>query len=633
MEAQQTPDSLYPYTERNGVGVAADVEAVLADPEYPLTDPEREQMRALGIALFEGKFDGLEAQTATRHAVDGDESRPATLKEIHQTSVAGSEHTFYVRYFTTEAGRADASRIAPDDDSSDPSTIVQKLLDTDYIQEQLTAKQRKEIATRGLNWRREELAKSLGDPDAIEAYQDEETVTVNYTPEKLLAKLEDLQAYRTFYRTIHRRFKEETDVPDHIRTVRQTLIDLHMARVNSLLADLIPHAANLARQLDASEPSEQTNRLSEQLAAVVPTVVRAFRTEDADREAHVDAYLDGYARRLDLVRNGAAWQPGSRNASPLSPELSDLADELSASTARELPEPELSAEDIALLDQTRWQAPQVQQFSESVLDSWDMLSEHTATWDEVDDRSGWAPDGKWQVVVHPKRKSLSINGTKGVVIVPEDFDRGLLDESPAGALPVTAHELTHVWQTEHDKRLAEQLPLAEIKGRRYVTMREMGGIEQERAIQAKVGRTRGVNLHYLRALEAKQAGANKLAVATTFYESVKAGRELDAKEDAAARNLAADRTLRLYRNSGHNSQPLDYIEQELILRGLGDISPTHKTAVIIAGGSFSLRDSAALRRADLLELPREIEVNPAEDVWRIFMRDMMPAIKAAAGRA
>ncbi|MFI5275576.1 MAG: hypothetical protein ACHQT5_02005, partial [Candidatus Saccharimonadales bacterium] len=292
-----------------------------------------------------------------------------------------------------------------------------------------------------------------------------------------------------------------------------------------------------------------------------------------------------------------------------------LADELSQQQPEAAPDAQLDPEIVEFMRTTRWNAGQMKEFCENVLSSWSFLSEHQTDWEAIGKRSGFAEDDKWQVIVSPKVSALSVNGKKKTVTVPEDFNRTLIQISAAGVLPGAAHELSHVWQNEFSYQLAEQIPLAGIKGKRYVTGYEMGGIEQEREVHTMVGQIRPTNVTYLRALQAKLHGANQTEAARAFAEAK--GDEIT--EHSA--QIAGSGVLRLYRNGGHDSQALDYIEQELMLRSLSSLSPGEVRAVAIAGGSLSLRDAATLHRFGLLELPREIHVQPAQDVMELFLRD------------
>lgn len=600
----QPESGLWPYSERNGVGSAADVELLLGEPEIQLSDQERGVALAFANGLFQGYLsDGLRVTGANP------EEKPRTLEQIAQTSTAASRQTFYLDYFKTKQGQEDARSLGINLESDVPAT--EQLYRLSVADEPISGKVRKEIASRSRDWYKQELAGRLGrsrDEDA--AQPDSEVIEVNFVPEKLLAKFAELQAYRAFYRQVHRLLRQEPASP--LNEARQTLLDVHSAKVNSLAAEAYPSLNGLAQQLGYLPDSDKAARWRDGLRMSAPVAARMVAQDEAARS---ELALD-FSRRLDLVRNGAAWHEGEHRALPVSSELQSLAADLSVATSRSSEAlQQLPTDVVERMRATRWNAEQMQKFCETVLAEWDLLSEHRTDWNAADERSGFAPDQKWQVVVTPKVSSLAVNGNKKVVSIPEKFDRTLVQVAPAGVLPVAAHELTHVLQTEYAYALGQQLPLARIKGRRYITAYEMGGIYQERELHAMVGQSRPTNVTYLRALETKLAGGNQTEAARAFAEAK--GGDISADQAAAAGKNA----LRLYRYGGHDSQALDYTEQELLLRALEILPKEQVMAVSIAGSSFSLHDAAALHRVGLLELPREISERPAQDVMRIFLED------------
>ncbi|MGH7239632.1 MAG: hypothetical protein ACREHG_06150, partial [Candidatus Saccharimonadales bacterium] len=318
------------------------------------------------------------------------------------------------------------------------------------------------------------------------------------------------------------------------------------------------------------------------------------------------ALTDNFLRRLDLLRNGAARYEGQKDFSPVSYEL----DHLSTNQAEADPiEATLPAEVIEQMDNNRWDANKFQDFLSTVLDKWGLLSEELVDWEVADSRSGPSADSQWQGVITPKITALSVDGDKKLMKVPEKFDRTI-----AKALPVAAHELTHDLQHEYSVRLAERLPIAKVKGWRYVTGFEMGGISEERRLLARLGRDRPTNFTYLRALEAKLSGANQTQAARAFAEA-----KADRSDETYA--LAGKNVLRLYRYGGYDSQALDYAEQALIDQALKRLPDEQRRAVAIAGGSFGLADAAALRRVGLLDLPRELDRQPAEMVLSTYLEN------------
>lgn len=608
--------SLWPYTERNGVNAHEDVESLLRDPEVYLDDTEKEAAFAFAQGLYSGYVsDELRVQPLAADEAVRD------LQAIDSTSTAGSHQTFYVDYFKTAAAREDAVTLGLDVASDE--SIRDQLFKLSIDPSKTSPSARKQIAARSLSWYKGELADRLMlDKEQDAAQPDCERVNVEFNPEKFFKKFNELQAYRVFYRQAGRELRAEAEALEAAQAstalngAKTALLHMHFARVNALVADMYPHMHSLALQISSLPPSDTLDGWRTQLIEAAPIAAAAMERDEAERATYVSDHL----RRLDLLRNGAdAWDE-SHDYLPISHEVAVLADEIAQEQRSDAEVPaQLDPEMIEYMRNTRWNADQMKQFCEKVLHTWELLSEHQDDWETIGDRSGYADDGKWQVVISPKVSSMSVNGRKKTVTIPEDYDRTLIQISKAGALPGAAHELSHLWQHEYSFRLAEHLPLARIKGKRYVTGYEMGGIEQEREIHAMVGQVRPTNITYLRALQAKLHGANQTEAARAFAEA-KGG---EITEDIAA--TAGKDVLRLYRGGGHDSQALDYIEQELLLRSLSSLSPGEVRAVAIAGGSFSLRDAATLHKYGLIDLPREIHVQPAQDVIEIFLRDYYDA--------
>lgn len=603
-----TEASLWPYTERNGVNASDDVESLLRDPEVYLDETEKAAAFAFAQGLYTGSInDELRVQPLAEDAPVRD------LQAIDSTSTTGSRQSFYVDYFKTEAARDDIETLGLD--TGGDESIRDQLYKLSIDPSVTTPSARKQIAARSLSWYKRELAdRLLLDKDLDATQPDSERVSVEFNPEKFFKKFNELQAYRVFYRQVSKTLRVEVEALEAdgastgLHEAKVALLNLHFARVNALVADMYPHMHNLALQINSLPPSEKFDGWRRQLIETAPIAAAAMERDEAERAAYVSDHL----RRLDLLRNGAAAWDDTHDYLPISHEVALLADELAEEQQSAADAPaQLDPEMIEYMRSTRWNAHQMKQFCEKVLRSWELLSEHQADWEAVGDRSGFAEDGKWQVITSPKVSSMSVNGKKKTVTIPEDYDRTLIQISKAGALPGAAHELSHVWQHEYSFQLAEHIPLARIKGKRYVTGYEMGGIEQEREVHAMVGQVRPTNITYLRALQAKLQGANQTEAARAFAEA----------KGGEVTELAGSGVLRLYRGGGHDTQALDYIEQELLLRSLSSLSLGEVRAVAIAGGSFSLRDAATLHRFGLLELPREIHVQPAQDVIEIFLRD------------
>ncbi|HUS25996.1 MAG TPA: hypothetical protein VMY99_01450 [Nevskiaceae bacterium] len=613
MEAVQAP--LWPYSERNGVGAEAQVQHLFDEPEIVLTAEEERAARGFAHGLFEGYIDeGLYCGS------------PYNLEAITQTSVLPTQQAFYPAYFKTDKGRQDAAvlGIVPD---APLDELAYKLYEVATMHT-VPTETRQDVATKSAKWFRQEMAEQLARDPADDAnYIEPQEIKTNDNPQELLDKLADLQQYRMFYRAVFKSIKQES--PSHLHEAKEALLRCYMRKLNNRLAFYYPDAIELSQQLAHGPQTAQTITFAQRLQEVLPIAARAFQKEQAQQAQSLNAGPDDFIRRLDLVRNGAAWH--NEQLLPVSHEVAALAARYTVhETARELaPEALFSSQEIARMDATVWAADDMERFNKAVLADRGQLSAYETTWKQVDKRSGAAPDSKWQVVVHPHVKSLTVVGSKRVIKIPADFERPLTQIGPpSGALPVSAHEQTHALQNDFDQEMAQQIPLAKIKGARYLTMREMGGIDQERDIQAALGRVRPTNFHSLEALQVKLAGGTMLQAMRAFYNSRVAGRQMSAKQLVSARMAAVKGTLRLYNRGGHDSQPLDYIEQELIMQALQPLPAQQRKAISIAGGSFSLADMADLHRVGLLEIPKQTASNPAADALRVFREQFLPGIMA-----
>jgi hypothetical protein len=602
---------LWPYSERNGATASEDMATLLASPEQVLDETERAEAARFAWALYEGAYDDLSCESLR------------TLDQVRDISTDNTSEVFYCAYFQTASGQGDLCDLGlPPDATQEEISFL--LYNIPRMQAIVDAKTRKEISARSTEWYRDMLAARLqAAPEHDASWPEIEPAIVTYEPDKLMDKFADLQAYRHFYRQVWRNLKDKPQTP--LLRAQSALLEVYVAWVNNRVADLYPLVWELAMQLDRSQPTEHTAQWEAQLRLVAPLVMRIFSEQQEGREQATAEYFDRFAHRLDLVRNGAARSRSS--FSPVYTELLDLADTVGGVEGIVSPENiQFTEEELAVMDKTVWAAEDLQQFNEALLEERNLLSEHKADWQTVQRRDGPAPDRKWQVVVTPKKKTLSVDGAKLVMWVPQKFKRTLTQEMPAGGLPLSAHEQSHVWQTEFDGQVAEQIPIAQLKGRRYVTSREMGGIDQERVVQAAFGRTRATNAHYLRALLVKESGGTITEVARAFYESYLAGKKLEGNAEKEARDTAADRVLRLYRHGGHDSQPLDYLEQDLLVNTLSSLDKERRQAVIIAGGSLSWNDAAKLHRVGLFELPDRVHIDPATEVLRLFRGRYLPSL-------
>ena len=570
---------------------------LLDAPAEPLDEAQREFALEFAEGLFGGNVDGVRAAT------------DLTFGDVQSLHALADKLTFYLEYFTeTEAGRADAEALGFGAQATDE--LAQTLLDTAQTQ---PTNQMKQASERSSDWSRQLLVDQLAEPESNDlSHQATTRLTVNYEPERLLAKAAAVRAYGDFFAVVLGQLAAEPD--QRLAEAKRALIHIHVGRLNAMAAvDVYPGLLSLEEQLTRSASSD----LAAELSRVAPAIGRIHQLEGEERRLAREAY----AKHLDAIRQGAPLELDEVDESEASlfsgQALADLAESVRGERAASESAPtDLMRE----LEGVAWDAEQIKQCVEAVLDEWGVLSQQAVTWQEVDGRDGFAPDEKFQVIITPRRKNMSVDSTRRLVNIPEGTVRPLTGLYPAGALPLIAHELSHVLQAYADYELGQQIPLARIKGRRYRILREAGGSYQEKILcRDYFGISREPNLQYLAGYTAKVNGANRLQVARAFYDLLIEGQTLTESEDLEARTLAVNRTSRLYRYGGHSSQALDYVEQSVVCDVLMErLSPDQVDAFLLGSTSFSLEDSALLHRFGLLTLPARAAYSPAHDVMRVF---------------
>lgn len=585
----------WPYAERSGVGVDRDLEVILAEPEIQLGGTDCEVAREFAHDLNNGRPPAVligwyagalepEEMAVRLQMLQCDRS----LSDVQVTSVVGGNRVYYTGYFETPAGMAEAF--------GGPGVAVDD----------------KTLAKNSLAWYKDELrARVLADPSRDRQWPEAPVIVEHADPAVVLAKYDELQQYRRLYAEVRRAVHAQPD--SDLKTVQGVHLDLYQSRVNELTAMLAPTVMDIADWLVWQPDGNQVRALKQRVEQVAPIAGCLLRMEPVEREA----FMADYAVRMDRIRNGAARQPDG-SFSPISPAAAALADRVEYARAEARPQPqlELDAADIEIMRATKWDAATMARFLETVLADWGQLSQYRAGWDEIVSRSGRAPDGKVQVVVTDDRSALEAVGSKLVVAVPAKFNRSLLQVSPAGALPVAAHELRHIDQMLFEAAIASDLPLLAMGGARYTAMREACGIAEERRIHAAVGQDRPTGITYLRAIQAMVTGGSP-AEAARAWADAHTGKTADARALAAGKNVL--RIWRRGRRGGYDTADAEYSEQALIMDGVERLPADTAAAIRMLGGKFSLPDMAKLRRAGLLRLDGIASRDVAGDVLRIYL--------------
>lgn len=586
-------EQVHPFSERDSVFADESIGRLSSSPEVQASGVEVIELQKLASRLYEGP-----------ERPDGSQQ---SLEAVNEISIEAASKTFYLDYFHTNDGRAELARLGITSGSGSMDSMATLCIGVAQGTA-LSPKDRRELATASRDWYLDTLTQNLLSNTPDELWQDSSTFIVNFEPDKLLTKFEALQQFRAYYRTVSRELREGSTDPDG--TQRQ-LLAIYASKVNSMVAGLYPNVLGLAKQLSMSPETERTKDWQVRLFAAAPTIRHLYGAETKENTERQDDLL----RRLDMIRNGTeatnthTFSAISAADRILAEEIDSITEESVAAGIEKLPQ-----EVIAELEAQTWTSTELRRLLETALATWGLLSGEIAGEDEVDGRHGAASDNGWQILVSSKVKSLSVNGVKRVMKVPKSFG-----QDGVKSLAVGAHELTHVLQCESDIETAKSVPLARIKGRRVQAGREMGGIYEERRVYAMCGQSRPVSTAYLRALQVKEAGGNQLDGAKAYLQATMNGAPLTPEATKKAQ-IASDRMLRLYRQGGYDSQALDYLEQELLLRSMSNLPQSDVRAIASSAMSFSLKDAATLHDLGLLQLPKAEQVRtPAEDVVQIYL--------------
>ncbi len=602
---------LWPYSPRNGDDTE-EVLPVLQAPAEIVLSPEDKQVAAdFAQGLVHGVWGDLRVSLT-----DQKSGEPVTFGQIDKYSFGINKHTFYPDRLTRRYGATDRRTLGVY--GHDPDTWQQIISRGVAAGRKYDLKALKAIARDEDTWQRQQLAKQLAKPAEEDAdYQEPASFTINFTPERLLLKAEGWQAYRQFYRQIRRALREQPE--NDLREVMQTMLDVHVGAVNAKMTVLYPELISFKQQLQTADVGQTPGDWEDRLATVTPVFSQQPEPRPLSHYAH-------FLQRMDHVRLGVALDDGK--ITPISPKLLALAQRVEAARvtlAAEQPTPLFSPAELAAIKGVKWEAAQLKEFLDACLDEAGLLSSHPADWDEISTSEGGAPDGLWQSVVSPSTNMT--NGRKRAMIV-EDKPRLLDAVGPSGILGFVAHEFSHVLQNIQKKLLAQELPIIDaFGGRRYDTVHEMGALVAEEKMQAHLGHDRPIGLTYLRGLQQLVAGGSRLQVARAMYADIQATRR--HRPAAQNRASAASMAQRLYRRGGFNSQPLDYSEQGLILDSLSRYDPRTIKAIALGASSFALRDTAALHRVGMYEIPDPDNVpDPVELVLRVFRKSFLPRLLA-----
>lgn len=499
---------------------------------------------------------------------------------------------FGVEYFLTYEGQAELARVTGSQSALETIEEAKEVIaTTDWTS--IPKKDRGKLSGDSKQHASDRVVEEFAANDfkSMEGVENPSFMTVVKNPEDLLGKLSSLRTLKGYFKSVKRDLEQE---PSTSFTQAQAYItNLYIRKTNVILAGEAPSFYNLLDQYRASG-NPRLEEYAEELAAWMP--VSEYR-QLLDKPEQAGRNLERY----DKFRNGADVNYTDGYRSVLSPEALELAAALD-NTAEQSKEQtsEYYFQDVnhEQLEAIKLDAEQMKEWTQTVLSEYGLLSIDT---DEKTEEDSSSSDDKWRVVMSDNVKALSVSNKSRTVKIPRDFERPL-----NRSVSVLSHELAHVVQHENKRRISPLALVHELGTDRGSVHFEAGGIYWEKqAKQALFGEDRPINPHYLRAVEAKSAGADYLETMRAFFDSSMA-QNPDADPVDRAQH-AFNRTGRIFRKGGAwaegahvtDSQPLQYLEQELVARSLDE----EQEKILLAGG-FNLQTLQGMNKLGLVDIDK-----------------------------
>lgn len=277
---------------------------------------------------------------------------------------------------------------------------------------------------------------------------------------------------------------------------KRAMTDIYLKRVNGQIAADIPVLEFLVEQSRLIDDEEM-------VAGAYLAMPASLREAANNPERRV--LLN---KRLDYIRNGIGYDREGR-ATAVDREVVDGAlDEMQT----EASSPVFSVEQREALRNEEVSPEEMLRIFTEVVRSVGLLStEDPSTW--LPGRGHRAADQLFQVVKHPTKDTFAVNGIDGVVMTPNK-PRSLYD-----VMTIGVHELTHINQTQLDRRLGEVLRIGKLKGRRVSMLRETGANLVQRQFERELfGESKPVALAYARAIQRLEAGGDMFDATKEFYD-------------------------------------------------------------------------------------------------------------------
>lgn len=424
-------------------------------------------------------------------------------------------------------------------------------------------------------------------------------ITITKNPQVILEKARGYRELKQFIKLIEHDIVANDDARE-VKAAKQFITSIYRHRINNFMSSLYVDAYQLHYQNQVRGDGHYTELL-EEISGYLPAFKRSIRKEETAR----------FLQRIDRFQQGIV-----RNNDGTFGWLSPAAKEIAQTTQNKGHEiinrgvfESINPED---LHKTKADGTAYAKWAKEILAEYGLLSDDN---DWNSEREGPPSDGKWQVVVNDKYKSLAVTDKQRVLKVPAK-ERPLFEQAY-----LLEHELTHVMQ-HSNKRLLSNLKITEEIGADNTSMQaEAGALWREAlARETMSGETHATvsGTSYMAALAIRAKGGTFGQCMQAFYEDFVCNNPGIDKETAIAR--AANRTQRIYRKGGFeyaeglpyltDTQPLHYLEQAALAKKLRG---EQRKILLVAGiGLHTLAVASRLGLADLKEIklpqPSPIEI-------------------------
>lgn len=564
------------YLERSGKDGLIMAETLVAPPELPLGEPQKQEALA-----FEGDICAhqLEVGLTIEEAIKAHKG---------DTTMAPS---FFAEAFIRGQVKLPELPAGPPvfGSPNDVYRWIATCVHDSTIDEKVLMQMSKDSA----NYYKQVVAQSLVDGETPDpAVMENMPIVIN--PADMIKQSLSVAQARQFLHGMHVAHKEGVD---RLEGAKRALTNVYLAKINKAVVNDVTILECLAKQsrLIGDEETEKaaTDIVSEPLR----------RALDSDRPRTL--------KRLDYLRNGMGLDESGHGSTV----DSEVLQENENNEVESEPEPPMfSLNQRDKMKAFKLSPAEMADLYSRILAKAGLLSqEDPSTWSLK--RSHRAADDLFQVVINPSKNTFVTNARSGAYEVASE-DRSLHDVILVGGF----HELEHVNQAQIDRVLGKELKIAELKGKRVSMLRESGANYKQRdAEQMLFGERKPVALAYACALQVLEQGGDAFSATQAFYNE-KRRTDPDAPPVKVAQE-AADRVLRLTRSGGLSSQSMSYAEEKILDKELENASAEVKSRAV-AITSLDLVDQVRLHKYELLPVLEGEKV----DWTDIIMKEAEPYI-------